>query len=752
MADAGVVTAASWLVVRALGGALPGLLEPLLAWAWAIGAVVAASGVILGAAGALGAAGFAASHLAILGLLMAARRGRLADDLGAGRRLLREAVDAASVGGGVSAAVVGLLALLGGLSVLAAVAQPGIYDALTYRLPRIAQWLQDGRVGHFAANDPRQNYMPVVPDLVMAWLLGSTADGYRPSLLVEAYGGALLMAATYGLARHAGLGRLASLGAVGLLFSMASVVLQFAAADTDLFVAGELAAAFVLWLRASVRGEGSWIAGLGAGLALGAKGTVFYLAPGALIWVAWAAWSCRPPLRAWAVTVTAATLSAGLFAVPVFVRNGRAYGGPFGPADFVRMHHGEAPIGQAGAKLRMNLESSLAQLFDPHSQPPGFEGMSRAAGETLARSLPQRDPFSYDRLDRRQTLLDILERPDADADKESFGVLAFAGLLAGALAAAARPGRPGAGSILAWSAGTAVFWVFFLGMQLWHPYGFRYYLLVSPVMAVAFAWALEGLSGPWGRLLWAACLAAAAGVAWKATTATPQAGWLAATAPERAGSYAVYAQLRGWVQALDSPGDPLRPCLPYNQPVAAFYRLPGARRVEQETTPASRAVTAEAFLAGRRGWLVVPAGLFMGREGRVVGRTLLPTGEAQGPFSVAAYRLAEPGEVPPPLVYRRRLSRGPHRLGLQLLVRTWSDAPLRLWIDNPGASPCRFHLASPVAAADGSVPAGGRVEVQLPTAAAAVGEIAATIEGAGDGPGADLARVELADLPRGPGR
>jgi hypothetical protein len=731
-----LVAAASWLLVRWLGRGLGGVFEPLLAWAWAAGALVAGGGVVLGFLGRLGEPGFVLVHGVVLVLLAAARRRTLAGDAGALRDVGRAVVRWLGRGGPEAAAGLLLAGLLLGLAALAALAHPVVYDALTYRLPRIAQWLQSGSVGHYATGDPRQNYMPVVPDLVMAWLLTGVRDGFRPAALAQAYGGALLMAATYGLARRTGLARMPSLGAVALLFGMANVVPQFTTVHTDLFAAGELAAAFCLWACAARRGGGFILGGLAAGMALGSKGTLFYLAPGAALWVAWVAHRRRLGPGAWAATLVAAALSASLFALPVFVRNWRAYGGPFGPADFVRMHHGGPSSGGEGLKLGLNLESSFAQLFDPNSQPPGLGAASRAIGEAIARGLPEHDPFSYENLNRRQTLLDILGRPEPDADATTFGLLAFFGLVAGAVTAAAAPRRPGAAAVLAWTAGIVAFWVFFHGMQLWHPYGFRYYILVAPWMAVVAAWWMQTLPRLMRNGVWTLSVAAAIGVAGTILARTHQAGWRAVSEPERSRGYYVFARWREWAAGLDDAGEPLRVALAFNQPAAAFYRLPSPRTVLPEVAPDARLRTAQEVMKGRGGWLIVPAALFMGREGDVVARAWLFGGDPASPFSVAGYRAPRPGDVLAPLVYRRKGSdeaRAAHR---ELLVRTWSDAPLRVHLGNASMRACHYTLSSPLASAQGDLAPHGSSEAAISVPQGAVAEVTGVFEFDGPDPGA----------------
>jgi hypothetical protein len=726
--DAVVVVAAAWLVVRWLGPGLPGVLEPLLAWLWAAGAVVAGSGVLLGAAGWLGAAGFITVHAALLALLAALRRAELAGDAARLREVVRHVAGAGSrrlPEGPAMLFLGGFLVLMAGL---AAFAHPVVYDALTYRLPRIAQWLQDGRIAHYPSSDPRQNYMPVAPDLVMAWLLGGARDGFRPAALAQWYGGALVMLATYGIARRTCVSPLGSLGAVVLLFGMANVVPQFSSVHTDLFAAGELAAAFCLWTHAANRGEGSVLAGLAAGLALGSKGTLFYLIPGAAVWLAWTAYLYRPPLKAWAATLLAAALSCAVFCGPVFARNLSAYGSILGPADSVRLVLGGGLSDTRLSKLATNLESSFAQVFDPNSQPPGLRAGSRRIGLALAARLPENDPFAYEGINRRKALEALFLRTDPDADATTFGVGALLGLVAAAATAASSPRRPGAGSVLAWSLGIAAFWTCFNQVQLWNPYGFRYSVLVAPWMAVAAAWWMQTLPRMARGTAWAVSFAAALGVSSEIIVSTHQAGWRAIAEPGHSRGFFVFSQWRDWLGGLDSGSGPLRPALGYNEPVAAFYRLPVSREVRPEPEPDPSVRTAEELMRGRSGWIVVPAALFMGREGNVDGRTWLFGGDPTSTFSLAAYRALAPGESPGPLVYRRESAGEPRGTVCEMLVRSWSDVPIRLSVRNGGHEPCRYTLISSIGSETGELAGPGATEVLVPMPKGAVGEVTARFD------------------------
>ena len=634
--DALLTVAAAWLLARAALTASASWLEQLLAWGLALLLIVAASGEMLSGAGALGAPGFFAAHAAGLVALAAWRRKSLAADAPALRSLEREAA-AQFRAGGVAAWLGGtLLAVLAAFVVLAVLGKPVVYDALTYRLSRIGLWLQDGRIAQFTTDDARLNYMPVAPDLVMAWLLGAHGAGYAWVSLAQTAGGALLLGATAGLARLTGLGRAASLGAAALLLGMANVVPQFTSAYTDLFTAGVFAAAFYLWLAALRRGESSWLGGAGVALAFGSKGTLFYLAPGALLWVAWCGWPARARWPAWRGTLLAGGLAGLVLVGPGLTRNEQTYGALFGPSEAVRVQHGDGP---SWRKLQLNLATTLGQLFEPNAQPPGLRDFSLRAGEALARRLPSADRFSFDELDRRANLQKVLRLPAPDADTASCGVLIVAAFVFGSGLALRHRRAPGADLVLVWSGGVGLFALCLYALLQWHPYSFRFWAVVAPWMAVVAAWGVESLPRPARLTGWTIMAFGTAVIFWSGNTRTYQAGWPAAAHPERGLGFTVTAQIRQWVRTLDSTREPLRVALPVNQPLAAFVRLGDARRVELRSL-AQLPGTAEAAVSGGDGWLVVPAGHFAGREGRVEKRTWFFFGDEKSPFSLAAYRRA----------------------------------------------------------------------------------------------------------------
>ncbi len=637
-----MTAAAAWLLLRWMGRCA-GPIEKLLGWGLACLLIVAASGEVLGWGGVLGAAGFFWSHALLLLALAWVRRNELAGDFTAWRDLGRDVGGQFRLGDAPAWMGAGLLVLCLGLVGLAALGKPVVYDALTYRFSRIGLWLQDGCIRPFATDDARLNYMPVAPDLVMAWLLGAHGAGFQWAALAQTFGGGLLLGATAGLARLTGLSRGGALGAAVLPLGMANVIPQFTSAYTDLFTAGVFAAAFYLWLVALQRGEGSRLAGAGVALALGSKGTMLYLAPGALCWVLVCGWRHPAPWRAWRVTALAGLLASLLLVIPGLSRNARTYGSLFGPAESIQQQHGGSlTFSEHGQKLGLNLVATLAQLFEPNAQPPGWRTVAPAWAEALAVRLPRADKFSFDGLDRRGNLEKVLQLPEPDADVASCGVLCVALLVAGWIGAGLRRRQSGADLVLAWGGGVGLFVLCLYTLLQWHPYSFRFWILVAPWMAVVGAWGLELLPRRLRQVSWGIVTLCTLGTCWNVIGHTYQAGWPAVIRPERGLSYTVFGQVRHWTLSLAPADEALHVALPVNQPLAAFLRTGAPRTVELQKLSAL-SPQAESAVKDFAGWLVVPARHFAGREGRVEKLLWLFGGDENSPFSLAAYR-----RVPPP--------------------------------------------------------------------------------------------------------
>eukprot|EP01035_Chromulina_nebulosa_P037711 gene37711-50908_t len=270
-------------------------------------------------------------------------------------------------------------------------------------------------------------------------------------------------------------------------------------------------------------------------------------------------------------------------------------------------------------KLGPNLRSAAIQALEPHSQPWPWSAAAGAAGAWLAASEVDDDRLMWGGLRRQGTLRGIMARATPDADVVTFGVLPLL-LFAGAVLRAVRRDSSGARQVWAWGVGLAVFVIFFHGMQRWHPFGYRYFVLVAPWLAAGAAWGLGLWPGRWRVGAWAVVVTAGLLVAGTVSVSALQTGWRAVVRPEAYAPYRVAEEWRRWVRGLEPVGGGLTVALPENRPLAAFFRdvTETPRPVRLVALSAERFATAEGAARAHGGWVIVPAATYLGREGGAV--------------------------------------------------------------------------------------------------------------------------------------
>jgi hypothetical protein len=380
----------------------------------------------------------------------------------------------------------------------------------------------------------------------------------------------------------------------------------------------------------------------------------------------------------------------------------------------VQQHLGRSQDFAGGlTKLRVNLATSFAQMFEPNSQPPWWRDASGRAGAALVQRLPDGDVNAFDELSRRANLEKIFRLTAPDADVTSTGLLLPLLGLAAVMVAALRPKSAGAELILVWAAALAGFVLFLHGRMQWDPYLFRFMVLGAPWLAVLAAWWLAGLKAKIRLAAWT--LAAAGSVyGWGAATfLTYQSGWPAIANPAQSFGYFVYQHWRTWSGGLDSSPEPLRPALTVNRPLAAFYRQESGRPVRPLALTGLAATSAEQLARDGGGWVIVQARFFLGREGRVMGRTWLVEGDEHNEFSLAAYRSLRPGEQPAPLVYRNRLLDAGATMRRELLIKTWDRRGARVELFNLSRGACHCEILAPLGNQQLDLAPGGHATVEL---------------------------------------
>jgi len=677
--------------------------------------------MVLGMTGGFGPAGFALGHLVVFSVVAFGRRKHLREDLVILAGLLRSGRSAPT-----NERIIGavLATVLGALSLIAVIAEPAVLDSLNYHLPRLAHWLQDGRITMLGSSDQRLDYISSLPEVVMAWMLGPVKEGFRGTVLLQAVGGAMAIGATIGLAEISGLDRAASMLAGSLLLGMANVAAQFTAAQTDLFTAGAFSVAFYLWLVALLRRETSWCGALGAGFALGAKGTLFYLAPGALLWIAWLWYRHSPSRRLWFHALVAGVAGVILFAGPGMWRNWQTYGDPRGPTGWIEKFHPHLPsLAAKFEKLKWNAVSAVAQTFAPASQPDGLQSVGRKVGLALVELLPQNDPYTFLGQERRAGLTGVLSRDISDADTASFGAVTLLLFLSSTLAAALGAGRESAKLMLTWSGGVWMFFLYFNFLHQWHPFSFRYYVIAAPWIAVVSAWGIQQVQGYWRTALWIVVVLASSNILWRVTVRTHQGGLQTIIHPERTIGSSVADGWRRWSENLLPPGSPLTIALPDDRPLAAFYRQAIPRHVQYLSIGENERTTVEEILRGTDGWLIVPCVKMLGREGRVRAKTWLFNGDEFHPCSLVAYHALDPGERPVPFLYRQRWVQNNHSNTHELLVKTFDESSLELILENPSEASFPFTWSTPLAQGRETLPPKTKIALAIPVAPQSVVEV-----------------------------
>ncbi|MBI5382394.1 MAG: hypothetical protein HZA31_10890 [Opitutae bacterium] len=523
--------------------------------------------------------------------------------------------------------------------IVASCSTPLVYDALTYRMPRIGHWLQEQSLHPFATNDSRQNFMALAPDLTMLWLTGHFPDGFRLTAVAQWLGGTLMLLHVWQLGALLGLTRPARITALFLAGGLGNVVPQFLSDQTDLFTAGLVTAALARWLAACRNRRFDPWAGVALGLAFASKGTVFYAAPAIALIAVGAAWIWHMPVKLLGRHAAAGTIALIAFAGPRMWENHRVYGNPWAPPDMIEhLHAGDA--GELPRKLAANLVSCATQTLEPHANSPWLAPLLQPAGRWLIAHQPADREFVYEGAARSSKLTQVFDRRTADADVVAIGVapLLLALLGAGLALAHWRQGDAGTRGIALLGVASGVFVVFYNVMQHWHPYAFRYFVLLAPMLGLCGAWALDRLAqgSNWLLLI---CIALQLATAANLFCNTYQVGWRNLSARDRVRDYAVVQAQRRLLGRLP-PAATACVVLPYNFPLAGCYRLPNGPRIRQTPLAVLRAQpTAAAFLdSASAEAMLCPLPWFEGRAGPSTVTTFVLPGQADSPFNLACYR------------------------------------------------------------------------------------------------------------------
>jgi len=432
----------------------------------------------------------------ILLVLVILKRNQLrsiADSLGGRLKEIRSSIGRVSR---IEKALLGLtifILLITGITIL--FSQPAIYDSLTYRLPRIGFWLQHHSIQHFNTFDERQNWMSVVPDLMMLWVTAHQSEGFWGVQFVQWIGGLLTLLSIYSIGKSTGLSVL-STRVAGLMFlCLPNVFVQLMSSHTDLITAGFAMSGLAFLLRSLKTNRFHWQAGAAWALAFGSKGVLYYWVLGLPLLLAMLTLHYKAPFRIISKHAVSFSMFALILVLPRHLENMKHYGNPFANQELVERHHPDLTFGQSTEKFFLNGLSYGIQLLDPQSNPAVLAPMFSSIGTPLTQLLPEDDRYLFDGENRRKNWSELFSRVHPDADGLSLGAIITALAIAGGLRLVFYRGNKGKNVIaaplkyLAWS--VILFLLYFCYKQNAHLYAYRYFVLMAAPIAVIAASLLE---------------------------------------------------------------------------------------------------------------------------------------------------------------------------------------------------------------------------------------------------------------------
>ena len=264
---------------------------------------------------------------------------------------------------------------------------PGNYDALTYRLPRMLNWLSAGHWFWISTGNERMNYSGLAWEwIAMPWLALAHSD--RGFFLVNALGFALLPGLIFSIGTRLGVARKVAWTWMWLLPLGYGFATQAGSIGNDLLgaVFGLLALDFGLRARRSGRVSEIWLALLAAALLTGVKLSNLPLALPCAVAVWPALGNLRKNLSGSAIVVAVAVV---ISAAPIMVLN---------------QSHTGSWNGDPQNKYQMQIKNPVAGLLGngvllagQSFTPPIFPGAS-ALSARLNRALPESLKTAFPRL------------------------------------------------------------------------------------------------------------------------------------------------------------------------------------------------------------------------------------------------------------------------------------------------------------------------------------------------------------------
>ncbi len=251
---------------------------------------------------------------------------------------------------------------------------PNTWDSMTYHLPRVVQWLNQGSVDHYPVATIRQSYQPPLAEYVALYLLGITqSDRLLPLIQWSAYGVSILTVGS--ITRRLGGSRNARALARLLAATIPMAVLQATSTQNDVFLASliliatDAAIALCSAHRPNGRSITHWLRlGLASGLALMTKGTAMLFLPWLfVVGVVGSLFAARKSKSRQLIYVAGAGMVALVIFTPHWLRNTQSFEHPLGPPAIVETYRNQpagvlAVVTNASRDISRELATPLPAL------------------------------------------------------------------------------------------------------------------------------------------------------------------------------------------------------------------------------------------------------------------------------------------------------------------------------------------------------------------------------------------------------
>lgn len=395
----------------------------------------------------------------------------------------------------------------------AAFTLPLNFDSNDYRLSRVGYWLQEGNIWQFPTNDIRQIIMPSNCDLAMLWITSFFKKGYPLVHLISYFGGLLVCFSIYAISRCLKFSKHLSLIAVLIWLGIPNSAAQMLTSQTDLFTTGCLMTGLYCFYQAVWNRKYAYYlyAGLGIGIAVGAKSTVFLWGPG-LVFLCLAIIVGSFGTLQWKVLVKGLVLLAVFMSLSggfVYGQNFVRYGNFLGPSNVVSSisDSRDPVVKEAGVRKKMSksafvylrAKAYLWQVFEPNSNHPAIRSVTNAGFTFVEEGIFQSNKnlqSSFVAMFKAATSW-LREANRLSEDYASFGVVPFILLFLGGTLAVVRSLLVRDSQSIAVGAmfgAVVLYMLFFCWIVGWTVHRYRYAVLVTPLIAVTGMYLLQSIS------------------------------------------------------------------------------------------------------------------------------------------------------------------------------------------------------------------------------------------------------------------